>query len=420
MKQKHCLLIVFLMCAWSGFAQDQAAFGIKFSGWARTDIFYDSRQSAILREGHFMLYPENVLKDANGDDINAKGSFNILSICSRLKGTITAPDVLGAKTTGIIEGEFFGMSESDVNGFRLRHAFLKLSWPKSEVVIGQFWSPMFNHEAYPGTISFNTGSPFQPFTRNPQIRYTHNINAFRLIATAYTQRDFTSMGPDPKDPTKSISSSVFLRNSGKPDLNFQLQYRLPGTEHFIGAGIDHKSVMPELYTTGKSGKYKTTKEVPALTYFAYLRVNTKPVNIKVYSMMGEDNADLTMLGGYASNGITDSVTGARDWENIRTASVWADVQTNNQKCRFGLFMGYTKNLGAAIDLKNPVFFSRGANIDYVYRIAPRATYISGKFELSFELENTVAAYGTIKANASVEDSKEVSNLRPLVTAVLNF
>ena len=100
MKKYLLSIFVILSTAWSGFSQDQAAFGIKFSGWVRSDIFYDSRQSVILREGHFMLYPENVLKDANGSDINASSSFNMLSICSRLKGNITAPDVLGAKTTG--------------------------------------------------------------------------------------------------------------------------------------------------------------------------------------------------------------------------------------------------------------------------------------------------------------------------------
>ena len=420
MKKNLFLTFVFLSCAWSGFSQDQAAFGIKFAGWVRSDIFYDSRQSVILREGHFMLFPENVLKDANGSDINAASSFNILSICSRLKGTVTAPDVLGAKTTGLIEAEFFGNSDADINGFRLRHALIRLNWQKSELLAGQFWHPMFNHEAYPGTVNFNTGAPFQPFTRNPQIRFSYQAGAVKLIATAYTQRDFTSYGPDPKDPSKVISSSVFLRNSGKPGLDLQLRVKVPGTEHFIGGGVDYKSLKPELYTTGKNGKFKTTDELPSLTYFAYLKISTKPLTVKIYSMMGENNADLTMLGGYASAGLADSLTGARKWENIRTASVWIDIHTNHPVFRPGLFVGYSRNLGSEHELQTPVFYSRGSNIDILYRISPRCTYVNGKFELAFELETTAAAYGTANAKARVEHTTTVTNYRPHITATLNF
>ena len=64
----------------------------------------------------------------NNIDINAKSGFNILSIQSRLTGKITGPDAFGAKTSGQLEGEFFGTADSDVNGFRLRHAFVKLDW----------------------------------------------------------------------------------------------------------------------------------------------------------------------------------------------------------------------------------------------------------------------------------------------------
>ncbi len=88
------------------FAQDNSKFGIKLTGFVKTDIFFDSRQNVAVREGHFYLYPLNESLDAYGNDINGKDNFNMLSIQSRLKGVITGPEAFGAKTSALIEGAF--------------------------------------------------------------------------------------------------------------------------------------------------------------------------------------------------------------------------------------------------------------------------------------------------------------------------
>jgi hypothetical protein len=120
------LIIAFALAAAAPPAAAQAekappVFGISLSGFVKTDIFYDSRQTVSIREGHYLLYPKGPLLDPGGRDINARSSFNILSIQTRLAGRITGPDVLGAKTSAYIEAEFFGTSDADINGFRLRH-----------------------------------------------------------------------------------------------------------------------------------------------------------------------------------------------------------------------------------------------------------------------------------------------------------
>ncbi|MEI7597313.1 MAG: hypothetical protein WCK02_16305 [Bacteroidota bacterium] len=115
--------------------KEEPKFGIKFSGFVKTDAFYDTRQTVNAREGHFLLYPDNILLDALQKDINNQGNFNMLSIQSRLKGAISGPDAFGAKTSGVLEADFFGNTGSgldDVNGFRLRHAFVKMNNPEAE------------------------------------------------------------------------------------------------------------------------------------------------------------------------------------------------------------------------------------------------------------------------------------------------
>jgi hypothetical protein len=81
------LFAVFFLFSSILFAQtDNQSFGISFSGFVKTDLMYDSRQVVSIREGHFLLYPQNESPDINGDDINDKSSFNILSIQTRLNG----------------------------------------------------------------------------------------------------------------------------------------------------------------------------------------------------------------------------------------------------------------------------------------------------------------------------------------------
>jgi len=160
------LLLILFFLSFGGFklqAEEKEKFSLTFSGYIKTDVIFDTRQTVSLREGHFLLYPQDRLLDPAGHDLNAKDTFHILPIQTRLALKINGPPALGAKTSGYIEAEFFGMSDADINGFRLRHAYLKLNWDKTEVLVGQFWHPMFISESYPEVVSFNTGAPLSHF-----------------------------------------------------------------------------------------------------------------------------------------------------------------------------------------------------------------------------------------------------------------
>ena len=105
--KKALLLLVFSAIATSYvIAQDNSSFGIKFSGFVKTDIIWDSRQTVAAREGHFLLYPANEKLDAEGNDINAKATFTMLSIQTRIRGTIKGPDALGATYFPLHVGEY--------------------------------------------------------------------------------------------------------------------------------------------------------------------------------------------------------------------------------------------------------------------------------------------------------------------------
>jgi len=381
------------------------AFGISFSGYVRTDLIYDTRQTVNLREGHFLIYPKPESFDKDGRDVNAAPSFHMLSIQTRLQGKISGPDAFGAMTSGLIEGEFFGMADTDINGFRLRHAYVKLNWTGTELLVGQFWHPMFITESYPDVVSFNTGAPFQPFNRSPQVRLTQGLGPLTLIATAVAQRDFTSNGPDG-------ASSAYARNAAVPEFNLRAQYASKlesGGELLMGLGGDLLTVKPRLVTTAG---YKADETLTSGAGMAYFKLRTRDVTFKAEAVYGGNLHHLTMLGGYAVRTLTDPARGLETYVSLNTASAWAEIQTNGDAVQAGLFAGYSKNLGAGTAIGG-ASYARGNNIDRLLRIAPRLIVNSGKLRLAVEAEYTAAAYGTPDVNGIVRGASVVADGRLL-------
>jgi len=410
-------------------AKKPPLFGITFSGYVNTNIFFDSRQTVIARDGDWVYYPDIIKPDAEGKDINAKGTYNILSIETRLTGTIAGPDLFNARTSGLIEGEFYGNANANINSFRLRHAYVKLNWTKTELLVGQYWHPMFVAACYPEVVSFNTGAPFLVFSRNPQVRLTQQIANLKLILTALSQVDATSNGPDGP-------STKYLRNSILPELDFQVQYGIKHddkkTEFLIGASVDFFMLTPRLntevvlkpaYDTVVNNRvqhhdavvadYRTDAKSTAFSANFFTKVKLPGVTLKLGAVYGNDCYAFNMIGGYAVKSMVDPIRGIVDYTPVNTGSCWLDFKGNGARWQPGIFGGFSKNLGAGTPVSGP-YYTRGPNIDYLYRISPRLTLLVKKLKISGELEYTVAAYGTTNSHGGVSDSREVGNLRILI------
>jgi hypothetical protein len=339
----------------------------------------------------------------------------MLAIQTRLAGTITAPDAFGAKASGYIEGEFFGHTDPDANGFRLRHAFVKLAWTKTTLMFGQYWHPMFVTANYPGVVSFNTGMPMEAFNRSPQLRLTQKLSdQLDLIVAAMSQRDMTSSGP-------SGASSIYLRNAVIPNLHAQLQATVG--KNLVGAGVDYKMLKPSL--TNAEG-LKSSEKVSSMAGLAYARLNLSKVVWKLHGVYGQNMTDHIMLGGYLRNGVKSDST---EYDYIPTSNfaVWTEF-SGGTKTQFGLFLGYTENLGASDPLRASAvaYYTRGFNVKSVYRVSPRVVWNSGKTRLALELEYTGANYAdTSKENAfdekgKIQETYSVGNLRVLFAAYVFF
>jgi hypothetical protein len=418
------LMLLFLLPV-SVFAQDEGnnEWGISFSGFVKNDAFFDSRQTVNAREGHFLLWPAAEDLDLNDKDVNAKSSFNMLAVQSRLSGTIKGPDAFGAKTSGTIEGDFFAQANDNINLFRLRHAFLKLDWGSTQLLFGQYWNPMFVTSCFPGTVSFNTGSPVQPFARNPQIRLTQSFGDFKVIAAALAQRDYASRAPVP--------SSEYLRNSGMPDMHLQMHYSQSMLT--AGAGIAYKKIVPRLETdpVGSDEGYKTDEGVSGLSAIAFAKLSLDPVTIKFEAVSGQNTADVLQISGFAVDEI-DPLTDERSYTPIRNLSLWTDIHTNGDKFQVGLFAGYSKNRGTSEEIADPLpgqnapktsdyIMGFGTNIKFLYRISPRVIFNSGKTRFALETEYTSATFGADwDDNAVPTDTHTKGNLRILFSSYYFF
>ncbi|MBL4561158.1 MAG: hypothetical protein JKX79_09260 [Labilibaculum sp.] len=410
MKQINYLLLLTLFCVGipTGNAQEKKdEIKVKFGGYVHSLFTYDTRQTVSAREGFILLYPKDELLDGSGKDMNKGGVYNMAVIQSRVNAKVTGPEILGAKTNGLLEAEFIGNAESDVNGLRLRHAFVNLDWGKTSLLIGQTWSPLFVAEVFPVAVGANAGLPFKPFARNPQVRLTHKTENWKFIAAIASERDYTSTGPDG-------ASNKYLRNAGLPILQGQVHYY--AGKHLIGASAEFKNIKPSLTSTtgseenGDLMSWKNDETLSSWALMAYFKLNFKPVTFKAQTTYGSNLTDVLMLGGYAAKSL-NPLTNEASYTGIKVLGTWADISYNKNNFELALLAAYSKNMGADDNVVPGMIYSRGKNIGELYRIAPRVSKRFKNLKLELEAEYTAAAYGDVTEKADVENTHWVGNTR---------
>lgn len=95
---------------------------------------------------------------------------------TRLNILIKGPTAKGAKTSAFVEGDFRGQySDSTYGNFNLRHAYMKLDWPKTSVVIGQTWQPW---GIFPNLwlLKYDEDGPYNRGIRIPQITVNQKLS----------------------------------------------------------------------------------------------------------------------------------------------------------------------------------------------------------------------------------------------------
>jgi hypothetical protein len=389
---------------------------VKFGGFVRADYFIDSRRPVGAVEDLFCFFPSNYSYDSEGHDQNDVVRSYLSTEATRFNALFSGPDILKARSSAFFEFDFTGGNTINV---RMRHAYMKLIWEKSEVLVGKTWSPLTS-TILPSVIGLHTGIPFQPFARGDQFRFTYKPGNFTVLAAAFYQNEHKTFSYTNSLISEVGQSTDNVISNPIPDMHLQLHFR--SGKLFAGLVSEYKITLPATLTKGTEGIFKADETVGSFAFGGFLEYKDKKLTIKGSSLYGQNLSELFMQGGYAVTSI-DTATGSRNYTPSNSLVSWINF-TYGEKVIVGLFGGYQKNLGFNENILNGTgtFLGRWQNIDHIYRISPSIKYLSGRIVLGAELDYNVAAYGTVDylLKGLVINSREVNGFRGLLSASFLF
>ena len=184
----------------------------KFYGFIRNFFAFDTRESTAGTGDLFYYLPKDQKLNELGDDLNSMPSFRFLALTSRVGVDVSGYQVGSTSFGAKVEADFYSgltstATSSKINGtaqFRLRQAYVTIGWKdlpmsgdaKAAVAlkIGQAWHPMAADQ--PHVLSLETGAPFGPFSRTPQVTMDANLGKHVILtASAIWQQQYLSQGP---------------------------------------------------------------------------------------------------------------------------------------------------------------------------------------------------------------------------------
>jgi hypothetical protein len=379
MRKLPVLILIFLLWKSSTIA-DENPIKIRPYGYISYEIIYDTYRSLDTRDGELYLFPKKPEFDIHGNDINKRGKFNMLSVHSRVGMDIKGLQAMGAKTSGRIEADFFGTRQDLVRMFRLRQAYIRMNWETTELILGNTFHPAFVLDCFPNTVSFAAAVPFHPLNRSPQLRVTQDFNSDISASVSFLVHGYhNSAGPNDQQ-----------RDSGLPESVLQLRFG-NSSDILFGVTAGYKFLSPRDITSGGEA---TNKIVGAYNFQSFTRFKNEKFSVKLEGIYGENLSHFIMIGGYGARGTVDDFDWDSDYDytNLRTLSLWADIESTNKVIQWGLFAGYTENLGASEPFISIPGLARYDDLHYLLRVSPRLVYYSNNLSLGVEYSFYNAVY----------------------------
>lgn len=422
-------------------------------GFIRNYFAFDSRESMSgvgdlynyqpYDESWNMTPEEAATTGVERQDLNAQSTFRFLSLTTRV-----GLDVVGYKWRNTefgakIEADFYaGLSGTvhkvgGVAQFRLRRAYLTLAWDslrmnskdyaRVELLMGQEWHPMAADLS--DVIALNSGAPFGPFSRTPQVKMDARLGQyFTLTAAAIWQMQYQSIGPRGQ-------SAEYIGYSKTPEAYLGLSFHHKGW--LVRVGADLLSIKPRqmgiaLDANGKPIKHNTVilgkdtlvpttvkvkDRITTISPFVYLQYKKGDFSIKAKSIFAEAGEHMNLNGGYGVSRINEG--GSYSYTPTRTSSSWISIvyggqvgkqeDKHPQRLEGILFAGYIRNFGTKEALYDPngdgiistseitdyYYYPRVPNMKRMWRLTPTILWTIGKFQLGCEYEITSVHYGDV-------------------------
>ena len=434
----------------------------KLYGFVRNYFTYDSRESWSGTGDMYNYQPKDeswnqtvAAAETSGvprEDLNATSTFRFLSLTTRLGLNIVDYKWRGTEFGGKIEADFYaGLSSktgqthslSGVAQLRLRQAYLTLGWDslpmmkgkdyaRVDLTIGQAWHPMAADLC--DAIALNSGAPFGPFNRSPQVKMDARLGKYvTLTAAGLWQMQYLSIGPD------NLTSAEYIAYSKTPEAYLGISVHDKGW--LFRAGADVLSISPRHQGTLSGVKVSVNDRITTASPFVYLQYKKGEFSFKAKSIFAESGEHMNMYGGYGIKAV--NADGSYEYTPIRHSTSWISIvyggkvgaqeDKHPQKLQGILFGGYVHNFGtkdALYDIdgdgkytKAEFFYPRSAAMNQMWRLSPTLLYTVGKFQLGLEYEITSVQYGdgTLDAHAlSTNGLHWVTNHRVQLMTKYNF
>ena len=381
------------LCSFSASAQDAAKPQIKWYGFVRNYFAFDTRESSAGTEDLFFNMPkdENIV---DGKDLNAIPSFRYAALTSRLGVDVTGYEYNGYKIGAKIETDFYS-GVSGVTGtatLRLRQAYATVAKDGRSWKIGQAWHPMAAD--LPDIFSLESGSPFGPFSRTPQVTADFAMGeGLSLTASAIWQMQYSSVGPDG-------ASANYIKYGCTPEL--YLGFNVKGENTLTRLGVDVLSIKPRNYNATKTDL--VDDRITTFNLFAYGQQNIGNVTLKEKVTYVNDGSHMKMVGGYGVSGINKD--GSWEYSASRNVSAWATIAIKKSKTWVpSMLLGYIKCFGTPDEIVGSFWANNSANsIAQMYRIQPEVVYNMGKLALGLEYMLTGVQYGKADKHMLVSEN----------------
>ena len=414
-------VVLFALCVSAGFAQDKAV-KAEIYGFVRNYFTYDSRSCVQSNEGLFNMLPNDINPGAQpGEDLNAIPSVRFLSMTTRFGLNVIGPEIWGAKSTAKIESDFCGASSGTAFNLRIRQAYAKLAWEKSDLLVGQAWHPM-SGDLMPEVFSLATGAPFNPFNRSPQVRYNYApVKGLSFTAAALYQYQYGSVGLDGK------TSNTYSRNALVPE--FFVGMTAKGKHLTGGFGVNASTIAPRVTMPTAAGKTTLVNErLTSYSAMAFGSLKVADLSVRAKATYGQNTSHMQQPTGFGIVSIADN--GVNTYESMQLGSAWITMMYGKQ-LRYGFFAGWMKNFGSAgEEFVSTVVVRNNTGMDQAYRFSPIVTYKVQNLTVGLEYEHTAASYGKYKLNmneypkhytdGTITDSHWVANNRVCVMVKYDF
>jgi len=415
MKKLIILASALAVCA-SAFAEGaveekKAEPHFKFYGFVRTYVAFDTHESSAgTGDLYYYMPKDRDISPTTGEDLNENPSFRYLSLTSRLGVDVLGYEFGGYKIGGKIEADFYsGLSGSTGTAtFRLRQAYVTVGKKSRNWKIGQAWHPMAAD--LPDIFSLESGAPFGPFSRTPQINFeTKLADKLSLTAAAIWQMQYTSTGP-------SGASADYIKYSLIPE--FYLGFNFKWNKNIFRIGGEYLSIKPRNLNLLKTER--VSDRLNTFNLFQYGQFGAGNWTIKEKITYANDGSHMNLVGGYGVSKI--NTDGSWEYSASRNVSGWATVQYKKKDCPWvpSILLGYIKNFGTPEVIIGEFWKKNNADsVNQMFRIQPEILYNLGKLSFGLEYMWTSVNYG--KPNEyklATEDLHWVNNHR--IQALVKF